>query len=231
MAKFDFKETVNNLPADRTVRSHTKGVKEQKRAIGDLFKYLETMSDEVRLNSANFGMRAEGVFPLDFLVRQKRKERGLTLEQLADAAGSSKSHIWSIEKGNFRNPTVGMLYGISIALGVPFIELAESAIESLRRKEKVQKERKGSLTDQREIVLDSFGEFTWNFGNNFYVVTSVGWFIWSNPYYGGDNSFVQTSITVSDFFEDHFGRHKGRHKIRDYCGDDIKITLIGEDRL
>lgn len=52
------------------------------------------------------------------LVREERKRRGLTLQQLADAAGFSAAYISDIEKGNRRPTTDTFLSGVAGPLGI-----------------------------------------------------------------------------------------------------------------
>ncbi len=51
-------------------------------------------------------------------VQKLRKEKGLTLEQLADLAGSSKSYIWELENKNPPRPSAEKLSKIAAQLGV-----------------------------------------------------------------------------------------------------------------
>lgn len=57
-------------------------------------------------------------------VRQERKGRELTLEQLANAAGVSRRMLVSVEQGTV-NPSVGTLLRLSEALGVGLPTLVE----------------------------------------------------------------------------------------------------------
>lgn len=52
-----------------------------------------------------------------------RIARGLTLQELADRTGTSKSYIWEIEKRGTANPTIEMTVALARALGVSFDEL------------------------------------------------------------------------------------------------------------
>ncbi|WP_085446106.1 helix-turn-helix domain-containing protein [Magnetofaba australis] len=49
-------------------------------------------------------------------VKALRKEKGLTLEQLATAAGTSKSRIWELENRDNQRPTAQRLASIADAL-------------------------------------------------------------------------------------------------------------------
>lgn len=55
-------------------------------------------------------------------LRQKRKVRGLSLDELAQASGVSRAALSQIETMK-SNPTVGILWKIASGLGVPFNEL------------------------------------------------------------------------------------------------------------
>ena len=50
-----------------------------------------------------------------------RLERGESLQQVANAVGASKAHIWQLEKGKTQNPSMALLtsladhYGLTVA--------------------------------------------------------------------------------------------------------------------
>ncbi|WP_244613508.1 helix-turn-helix transcriptional regulator [Methylosinus sp. Ce-a6] len=50
-------------------------------------------------------------------IRALRKEKKLTLEQLAELSGSSKSYIWELENKNPPRPSADKLTKIAEALG------------------------------------------------------------------------------------------------------------------
>ena len=47
-----------------------------------------------------------------------REARGFSLQDVADRAGLSKSHIWDLEAGNSRNPTIDCIARLARAFGV-----------------------------------------------------------------------------------------------------------------
>lgn len=49
---------------------------------------------------------------------ERRETLGLSLQVVADRSGITKSHIWELEAGHARNPTLKAMMGISRALGV-----------------------------------------------------------------------------------------------------------------
>ena len=56
--------------------------------------------------------------PLGDKIRDLRKAKGLTLEQLAAQTESSKGYIWELENRNTRKPSGEKLLKIAEALGV-----------------------------------------------------------------------------------------------------------------
>lgn len=51
-------------------------------------------------------------------IKKLRTDKGLTLDQLAQATGSSKSYIWELENKNPPRPSAEKLSSIATALGV-----------------------------------------------------------------------------------------------------------------
>jgi ribosome-binding protein aMBF1 (putative translation factor) len=58
----------------------------------------------------------------------RRQRAGMSLRDLADAAGCTHTHIRDLERGASRNPTIRVLVGLARALGVPPARLAAAAI-------------------------------------------------------------------------------------------------------
>ena len=49
---------------------------------------------------------------------ERRTALGLSLQEVADRCGLSKSHIWDMEQGHSRNPTVATAVAVASTLGV-----------------------------------------------------------------------------------------------------------------
>lgn len=49
-------------------------------------------------------------------IKSRRDELRLSLQDVADRIGASKAHIWELENGSAKNPTVRMVLGLADAL-------------------------------------------------------------------------------------------------------------------
>src|SRR5271157_6493056 len=70
-------------------------------------------------------------------LRQRRKGRGLSLDDLARSSGVSRAALSQIETCK-SNPTVGVLWKVAVGLAVPFAELIgapRSGVIVLRRED------------------------------------------------------------------------------------------------
>ena len=61
-------------------------------------------------------------------VKALRKMKDLTLQQVADRAGFTKSHIWEFEQGTSLNPTLRMLRGLADCFGVSLADLVSEDV-------------------------------------------------------------------------------------------------------
>lgn len=65
-------------------------------------------------------------------IRVVRDRRGMSLQILADEAGLTKAHVWDLERGRSRNPTVKTILNIALALGLEPATLAATAMADVR---------------------------------------------------------------------------------------------------
>ncbi len=74
--------------------------------------------------------------PFSNMVRDCRAKQALSLQQVADAAGLTKAHVWELERGKRVNPTVQTLAGLADVFQISPATLLRAAIEQLKaRKE------------------------------------------------------------------------------------------------
>jgi hypothetical protein len=81
-------------------------------------------------------------------------------------------------------------------------------------------------------LLDIVGHFTWGFDCEFFIETSEGNFVWSDPSYDGDNTLKRFHGNYKDWCKQSnipAGRDKGQHVLRTYCGDDVLV--INDERI
>jgi len=62
------------------------------------------------------------------MLTDERARLNLSLQEVADRAGITKSHMWELEQGRAVNPTVRTVHGLAKALGIPFISMAAGAM-------------------------------------------------------------------------------------------------------
>lgn len=61
------------------------------------------------------------------MIKQLRAERGLSLAEAGELIGCTKAHVYELEHGNSRNPTIQILAGIATAYEADLGELARLA--------------------------------------------------------------------------------------------------------
>lgn len=76
----------------------------------------------------------------------------------------------------------------------------------------------------KEQLLNTHGEFTWMFGNQFFIETTIGNFVWSDPSYNGSNTIRPFHGSYKEYSNGNLGRDKGFHDIERYCGNEFTIV-------
>jgi len=64
-------------------------------------------------------------------IKTRRGQRNMSLQDVADKAGIAKNHVWDLEQGKSRNPSVQTLLGLSEALEMDACTLAGLAFADL----------------------------------------------------------------------------------------------------
>jgi transcriptional regulator with XRE-family HTH domain len=70
-------------------------------------------------------------------VQRLREQRGLSVQELAERAGTTYQSIWRIERGDQRDPSVALVRSIARALGVGVDHLIGMFSEDAERSESV----------------------------------------------------------------------------------------------
>lgn len=69
--------------------------------------------------------------PFAQFIKDAREENGLSLSAAADLVGCTKSHLWDLERGRSKNPTITTLVGLAGAYDLYLDDLAMAAAASL----------------------------------------------------------------------------------------------------
>lgn len=89
-------------------------------------------------------------------IAELRRQRNESLQQVADAVGVSKAHIWDMERGRADNPAMGLVtrladhFGVSVAFLVGEDVDAKDADPELQRMFRQAKQ----LDDRERTILD-----------------------------------------------------------------------------
>lgn len=68
--------------------------------------------------------------PFGARLRALRMKKKLSLQQLADKIGASKAHIWDMEQGSTKNPSLTLLTDLSRALDASIKDLVGEGEEA-----------------------------------------------------------------------------------------------------
>ena len=63
-------------------------------------------------------------------VKELRARKGQSLQQVADAVGASKAHVWEIEAEKSANPSLDLLTKLAKHFGVPISHLLEETSDA-----------------------------------------------------------------------------------------------------
>ena len=89
-------------------------------------------------------------------LTELRLGKGQSLQQVADAVGISKTHIWQLERGKSRNPSVELLAKLADHFKVTVRSLVGEDLEAAGNDEELMRmfRQAGELTDQDREFLD-----------------------------------------------------------------------------
>ena len=89
-------------------------------------------------------------------IRDLRLKAGQSLQDVADAVGVSKTHVWELEKGRSQNPSVELIAKLADHFKVTITALVGEDPEAAGADEQLMRmfRQAGDLEDQDRAVLD-----------------------------------------------------------------------------
>ena len=63
-------------------------------------------------------------------ITDLRRQKGESLQKVADAAGVTKTHIWELERGRTGNPSLGVIENLANHFGVSIASLVGEDIDA-----------------------------------------------------------------------------------------------------
>jgi DNA-binding XRE family transcriptional regulator len=98
-------------------------------------KAIEAFRAEAMQAVADAAMQIKTTAKLSMqdMIVNERARLNLSLQEVADRAGITKSHMWEIENGRSVNPTVRTVHGLAKALGIPFVSMAAGAMNDTEK--------------------------------------------------------------------------------------------------
>jgi transcriptional regulator with XRE-family HTH domain len=96
-------------------------------------------------------------------IGKLRHRKDESLQEVADAVGVSKAHIWELEKGRAENPSIGLITRLADHFGVSLAYLVGEDVESpdadrdlqrlFRQAAKLDKREREILDDMMQALL------------------------------------------------------------------------------
>jgi transcriptional regulator with XRE-family HTH domain len=91
-------------------------------------------------------------------IKELRLRKGQSLQQVADAIGASKAHIWELEANRSKNPSIELLQKLAGHFGTSVSYLIEETEADLTKADQFYRrnsEKLASLDDQNFQVLEN----------------------------------------------------------------------------
>jgi transcriptional regulator with XRE-family HTH domain len=89
-------------------------------------------------------------------IAKLRRQKGQSLQEVADAVGVSKAHIWEMEKGIADNPSMMLVTRLADHFGVTIAFLVGEDVESPDAPRDIQRmfRQAAQLDDKERAILD-----------------------------------------------------------------------------
>lgn len=88
-------------------------------------------------------------------LKELRVKKGKSLQEVADAVGASKAHIWEIERGGSQNPSMELLKKLADFLGVSVSKLIGEEPSSEEQEDLIvlYRDMKDLSDTDREVIM------------------------------------------------------------------------------
>ncbi len=94
--------------------------------------------------------------PVGDQIKQLRVRKGQSLQQVADAVGASKAHIWEIESNRSRNPSLDLLQRLAAHFETTIAFLIEEDVRDASRAEQFFRKNSQTLAGMTDEDFDLF---------------------------------------------------------------------------
>ena len=95
-------------------------------------------------------------------IAELRRDRGESLQQVADKVGVTKTHIWELERGDTQNPSLKVIQGLADHFGVSIASLVDEDIGAADADQQLARMFRLAAdldADERQIVEDMIESF------------------------------------------------------------------------
>ena len=95
--------------------------------------------------------------PLTDKMRALRSKSGESLQQVADAIKVSKAHVWELETGRSRNPSIDILKALANHFGVSLSYLVEDEPQDVEKAGSFfrrNEDKLGRMTDEELAIIE-----------------------------------------------------------------------------
>ena len=89
-------------------------------------------------------------------IKELRLRRGQTLQQVADAVGASKAHVWELENGTSKNPSIDLLRAIATHFSTTVAYLIEEPDGEMSRAEQFYRKNREKIERLDDKKLDVY---------------------------------------------------------------------------
>lgn len=96
-------------------------------------------------------------------IAELRRQKGESLQKVADAAGVTKTHIWELERGRTGNPSLSVIQNLADHFGVSIASLVGEDIDAddkdqelgrmFRLAGKLEEEERRTIEEMIELLL------------------------------------------------------------------------------